>query len=43
MSFFRSERVGLQTIRAKIDYCSYTVRTIYGVLGIKIWIFIKGE
>lgn len=36
-------RVPLQTIRAKIDYCSYTVRTIYGVLGIKIWIFIDEE
>ncbi|KAL8226163.1 hypothetical protein R6Q57_018720 [Mikania cordata] len=24
-------RVPLQTIRAKIDYCSYTIRTIYGV------------
>nr|YP_009557428.1 ribosomal protein S3 [Kewa sp. GY-2019]QBC72142.1 ribosomal protein S3 [Kewa sp. GY-2019] len=36
----REGRVPLQTIRAKIDYCSYTVRTIYGVLGIKIWIFL---
>ncbi|CAI0445621.1 unnamed protein product [Linum tenue] len=36
-------RVPLQTIRAKIDYCSYTVRTIYGVLGIKIWIFIDED
>ncbi|KAF8016512.1 hypothetical protein BT93_H1894 [Corymbia citriodora subsp. variegata] len=35
----RECRVPLQTIRAKIDYCSYGVRTIYGVLGIKIWIF----
>nr|QWZ47213.1 ribosomal protein S3 [Cyclocodon parviflorus] len=33
----------LQTIRSKIDYCSYPVQTIYGVLGIKIWIFIDGE
>lgn len=32
-------RVPLQTIRAKISYCSYPVRTIYGLLGIKIWIF----
>nr|YP_009859946.1 ribosomal protein S3 [Myriophyllum aquaticum]QKK36530.1 ribosomal protein S3 [Myriophyllum aquaticum]WCI19055.1 ribosomal protein S3 [Myriophyllum aquaticum] len=39
----REGRVPLQTIRAKIDYCSYTVRTIYGVLGIKIWIFLDGE
>nr|YP_010392421.1 ribosomal protein S3 [Codonopsis javanica]UPX08030.1 ribosomal protein S3 [Codonopsis javanica] len=36
-------RLPLQTIRAKIDYCSYPVQTMYGVLGIKIWIFIDGE
>nr|YP_008994432.1 ribosomal protein S3 [Viviania marifolia]AGV02860.1 ribosomal protein S3 [Viviania marifolia] len=35
----RKGRIPLQTIRAKINYCSYIVRTIYGVLGIKIWIF----
>nr|YP_009028423.1 ribosomal protein S3 [Hirtella physophora]YP_009264397.1 ribosomal protein S3 [Hirtella macrosepala]AHX81144.1 ribosomal protein S3 [Hirtella physophora]ANJ18599.1 ribosomal protein S3 [Hirtella macrosepala] len=39
----REGRVPLQTIRAKIDYCSYGVRTIYGVLGIKIWIFVDKE
>nr|QZL38107.1 ribosomal protein S3 [Citrus japonica]URH12357.1 ribosomal protein S3 [Citrus hindsii]WDZ64713.1 ribosomal protein S3 [Citrus japonica] len=38
--WIREGRVPLQTIGAKIDYCSYTVRTIYGVLGIKIWIFV---
>ena len=43
VEWIREGRVPLQTIRAKIDYCSYTVRTIYGVLGIKIWIFIEGE
>nr|YP_009687057.1 ribosomal protein S3 [Klainedoxa gabonensis]QDW75803.1 ribosomal protein S3 [Klainedoxa gabonensis] len=37
--WIREGRVPLQTIQAKIDYCSYTVITIYGVLGIKIWIF----
>nr|YP_009992736.1 ribosomal protein S3 [Chamaenerion angustifolium]YP_010281142.1 ribosomal protein S3 [Chamaenerion angustifolium subsp. circumvagum]YP_010281735.1 ribosomal protein S3 [Chamaenerion angustifolium subsp. angustifolium]QNO33554.1 ribosomal protein S3 [Chamaenerion angustifolium]UKH50437.1 ribosomal protein S3 [Chamaenerion angustifolium subsp. circumvagum]UKH51030.1 ribosomal protein S3 [Chamaenerion angustifolium subsp. angustifolium] len=37
--WIREGRVPLQTIRAKIDYCPYTVRTIHGVLGIKIWIF----
>nr|YP_009868752.1 ribosomal protein S3 [Leptocodon hirsutus]QKI32195.1 ribosomal protein S3 [Leptocodon hirsutus] len=36
-------RLPLQTIRAKIDYCSYPVQTMYGVLGIKIWIFIDGD
>nr|YP_009569805.1 ribosomal protein S3 [Deeringia amaranthoides]QBC67386.1 ribosomal protein S3 [Deeringia amaranthoides] len=40
IEWVREGRVPLQTIRAKIDYCAYTVRTIYGVLGIKIWIFI---
>nr|YP_009263152.1 ribosomal protein S3 [Atuna racemosa]ANJ17270.1 ribosomal protein S3 [Atuna racemosa] len=39
----REGRVPLQTIRAKIDYCSYGVRTIYGILGIKIWIFVDKE
>nr|YP_010958277.1 ribosomal protein S3 [Hippophae rhamnoides subsp. mongolica]UNZ11246.1 ribosomal protein S3 [Hippophae rhamnoides subsp. mongolica]WMQ76306.1 ribosomal protein S3 [Hippophae rhamnoides subsp. mongolica]WMZ98324.1 ribosomal protein S3 [Hippophae rhamnoides subsp. mongolica] len=39
VEWIREGRVPLQTIRAQIDYCSYTVRTIYGVLGIKIWIF----
>nr|YP_010277995.1 ribosomal protein S3 [Circaea cordata]YP_010280803.1 ribosomal protein S3 [Circaea alpina subsp. micrantha]YP_010281397.1 ribosomal protein S3 [Circaea glabrescens]YP_010281481.1 ribosomal protein S3 [Circaea repens]YP_010281820.1 ribosomal protein S3 [Circaea alpina subsp. caulescens]UKH50098.1 ribosomal protein S3 [Circaea alpina subsp. micrantha]UKH50692.1 ribosomal protein S3 [Circaea glabrescens]UKH50776.1 ribosomal protein S3 [Circaea repens]UKH51115.1 ribosomal protein S3 [Circaea len=39
VEWIREGRVPLQTIRAKIDYCPYTVRTIYGVLGIKIWIF----
>nr|YP_001687321.1 ribosomal protein S3 [Oenothera glazioviana]YP_009228619.1 ribosomal protein S3 [Oenothera grandiflora]AOY35235.1 ribosomal protein S3 [Oenothera biennis]ABX10075.1 ribosomal protein S3 [Oenothera glazioviana]ALR86205.1 ribosomal protein S3 [Oenothera glazioviana]ALR86289.1 ribosomal protein S3 [Oenothera glazioviana]ALR86373.1 ribosomal protein S3 [Oenothera grandiflora] len=37
--WMKEGRVPLQTIRAKIDYCVYTVRTIHGLLGIKIWIF----
>nr|WDD58058.1 ribosomal protein S3 [Haplothismia exannulata] len=32
-------RVPLQTIRARIDYCSHEIRTIFGISGIKIWIF----
>nr|YP_010274988.1 ribosomal protein S3 [Nonea vesicaria]YP_010275018.1 ribosomal protein S3 [Nonea vesicaria]UJV31770.1 ribosomal protein S3 [Nonea vesicaria]UJV31800.1 ribosomal protein S3 [Nonea vesicaria] len=43
VEWIREGRVPLQTIRAQIDYCSYTVQTIYGVLGIKIWIFIDEE
>nr|YP_009163518.1 ribosomal protein S3 [Eugenia uniflora]AKU71515.1 ribosomal protein S3 [Eugenia uniflora] len=39
VEWIREGRVPLQTIRAKIYYCSYGVRTVYGVLGIKIWIF----
>nr|YP_009671418.1 ribosomal protein S3 [Passiflora obovata]QCX30681.1 ribosomal protein S3 [Passiflora obovata] len=39
VAWIRAGRVPLQTLRAKIHYCSYMVQTIYGVLGIKIWIF----
>jgi small subunit ribosomal protein S3 len=35
----REGRVPLQTIRARIKYCHHSAQTIYGVLGIKIWIF----
>ena len=35
----REGRVPLQTLRADIDYCYKTAKTIYGLLGIKIWIF----
>nr|YP_009659451.1 ribosomal protein S3 [Riccia fluitans]QCR64608.1 ribosomal protein S3 [Riccia fluitans]QYB18423.1 ribosomal protein S3 [Riccia fluitans]WKW95066.1 ribosomal protein S3 [Riccia fluitans] len=35
----REGRVPLQTIRAQINYCYYAAQTIYGVLGIKVWIF----
>nr|YP_008474602.1 ribosomal protein S3 [Marsilea crenata]AGI51538.1 ribosomal protein S3 [Marsilea crenata] len=35
----REGRVPLHTIRARIKYCYLPAQTIYGVLGIKIWIF----
>jgi small subunit ribosomal protein S3 len=38
----REGRVPLQTLRADIDYSYRTAKTIYGIIGIKIWIF-KGE
>lgn len=38
----REGRVPLQTLRAKIDYSYKTAQTIYGILGVKIWLF-KGE
>nr|YP_009748279.1 ribosomal protein S3 [Pogonia japonica]YP_009748355.1 ribosomal protein S3 [Pogonia minor]QII89959.1 ribosomal protein S3 [Pogonia japonica]QII90035.1 ribosomal protein S3 [Pogonia minor] len=41
VEWIREGRVPLQTINAKIDHCSHTIRTIYGVLGIKIWIFVN--
>ena len=38
----REGRVPLHTLRADIDYCYCTAKTIYGILGVKVWIF-KGE
>lgn len=40
--WIREGRVPLQTLRANIDYAEKRANTIYGVLGIKIWLF-KGE
>merc|ERR1711871_104395 len=37
----REGRVPLQTIRADISYATQKAFTIYGVLGIKVWIFNK--
>nr|YP_009944635.1 ribosomal protein S3 [Osmundea sinicola]QFR99929.1 ribosomal protein S3 [Osmundea sinicola] len=38
----REGRVPLQTLRANINYTYTRAQTIYGILGIKIWLF-KGE
>lgn len=38
----REGRVPLHTLRADIDYAYCTASTIYGTLGIKVWVF-KGE
>jgi small subunit ribosomal protein S3 len=35
----REGRVPLQTLRADIDYATQEASTIYGVLGIKVWLF----
>ena len=35
----REGRVPLQTLRANIDYSAKQANTIYGVLGIKVWLF----
>jgi small subunit ribosomal protein S3 len=35
----REGRIPLQTLQARIGYYYYPLQTIYGVLGIKVWIF----
>ena len=37
--WIREGRVPLQTLRADIDYAAKEANTIYGVLGIKVWLF----
>lgn len=39
---YKEGRVPLQTLRADIDYASVTSHTIYGAIGVKVWIC-KGE
>ncbi len=39
---YREGRVPLHTLRADIDYARMTAHTVYGCIGIKVWIF-KGE
>lgn len=40
--YTREGKVPLHTLRADIDYAYRTAQTIYGVLGVKVWVF-KGE
>lgn len=40
--YTREGKVPLHTLRADIDYANRTAQTIYGILGIKVWVF-KGE
>jgi small subunit ribosomal protein S3 len=39
---YKEGRIPLHTIRADIDYANATARTIYGAIGVKVWIC-KGE
>lgn len=37
--WLRDGRVPLQTLKAEIDYSNKSAQTVYGILGIKIWLF----
>jgi small subunit ribosomal protein S3 len=37
--WIRNGQVPLQTLRAKFEYSTQTAKTIYGLLGIKVWIY----
>jgi small subunit ribosomal protein S3 len=40
--WYREGRVPLHTLRADIDYATAKAYTMYGVIGIKVWVY-KGE
>lgn len=39
---YKDGRIPLHTLRADIDYSTYTAQTTYGTIGVKVWIF-NGE
>lgn len=39
---YKEGRIPLHTLRADIDYATYTAQTIYGSIGVKVWIC-RGE
>jgi small subunit ribosomal protein S3 len=39
---YKEGRIPLHTLRADIDYATATARTVYGVIGVKVWIC-RGE
>ncbi len=39
---YKDGRIPLHTLRADIDYATYTAQTTYGAIGVKVWIF-NGE
>ena len=41
--WIREGRLPLQTLQANIDYSYKWAHTIYGVLGVKVWVFKTGN
>lgn len=39
--WIREGRVPLQTLEADVDYSYKTAQTLYGIIGVKVWIFRK--
>jgi small subunit ribosomal protein S3 len=42
MEWYKEGRIPLHTLRANINYAKATANTMYGAIGIKVWIY-KGE
>nr|WJE89117.1 ribosomal protein S3 [Sarcophyte sanguinea] len=39
IEWIKKGRIPLQTLQSKINFCYYPIKTIYGILSVKIWIF----
>jgi small subunit ribosomal protein S3 len=39
---YKEGRIPLHTLRADVDYALHEAHTVYGIIGVKVWIF-KGE
>ena len=37
----REGKIPLHTLNLKIDYAFYPIETVYGLMGIKIWLYKK--
>ena len=35
---YKEGKIPLHTLRSDIDYAAYTAQTVYGSIGIKVWI-----
>ena len=40
MEWYREGRVPLHSLRANIDYAIYRANTVYGVIGVKVWVYL---
>jgi small subunit ribosomal protein S3 len=40
--WLREGRIPLHTLRADIDYGTFEAKTVFGIIGIKVWVY-KGE
>jgi len=40
--WYKEGRIPLHTLRADVDYSASEAKTLYGLIGVKVWVF-KGE
>ncbi|MCA4773799.1 30S ribosomal protein S3, partial [Wolbachia endosymbiont of Mansonella perstans] len=38
--WYKEGRLPLHTLRANIDYAFCEAKTIYGIIGVKVWVYV---